>query len=133
MQTQSVLNVKGYFSAGIVSIIIDNVKSSDNNFPIEYHKIRVQCISLERGRTDLSLPLQVDQVEAGCQTDGLPLPLIEVLHGRHGVEHLVANHLLPQWHGLPPDLKFPSIEDIVWCVELCGGAVWRCCVHLPYN
>lgn len=41
MQTQSVLNVKGYFSAAIVSIIIDNMNSSDNNFPIEYHKIKL--------------------------------------------------------------------------------------------
>jgi len=46
---------------------------------------------------------KVDQLGACGEADGLPLPLGQVLDLGHGVEDLVASHLRPQWHGLPPD------------------------------
>ena len=60
--------------------------------------------SSDQDLTDLSVPLQVDEVDAGGEAHRLPLPLVQVLHGRHGVEHLVADDLLSERHGLPPNL-----------------------------
>ena len=51
------------------------------------------------------MSLEVDEVKAGCEADGLPLPLAQILHRGHGVKHLVADHLGPQGHGLPPNLR----------------------------
>ena len=53
----------------------------------------------------LCVPLQVDQVYGSCEADSLALPLVQVLHGGHAVEHLVPYHLRPQWHCLPPHLE----------------------------
>ena len=37
----------------------------------------------------LCMALQVYQVYGGCEADSLALPLVQVLHGGHAVEHLV--------------------------------------------
>ena len=57
------------------------------------------------------MSLEVDEVKAGCEADGLPLPLAQILHRGHGVKHLVADHLGPQGHGLPPNLRQEVLCD----------------------
>ena len=51
------------------------------------------------------MSLQVEKVDAGGAADSLALPLVQVLHCGHAVEHLVADHLGPQGDSLPPDLQ----------------------------
>ncbi len=63
----------------------------------------------ENTTADLSMTLQVDQVYWGDEADSLALPLVQVLHGGHAVEHLVANHLRPHRHCLPPHLQIYSL------------------------
>ncbi len=58
------------------------------------------------------MTLQVDQVYGGDEADSLALPLVQVLHSGHAVEHLVANHLGPHRHCLPPHLQIYSLVKI---------------------
>ena len=72
------------------------------------------------------MPLQVDEIDAGGESDRLPLPLVQVLHGRHGVEHLVADDLLSERDCLPPNLvliKYFILINLSCRAVLCSSSI----------
>ena len=67
------------------------------------------------------MAFQVDKVDRGDEADGLAIPLVEILDGRHAVEDLVANHLRPHGHRLPPHLV--PITTTGHCMILAGRKI----------